>query len=261
MSPKRRKKSNRRRNINLSIWIIALSLLVLNNYYPLIDLWEKVFPTHYKTYKEFGIKIPTQYKVHGIDVSHHQGKINWEMAKSMKDKDISLDFAFIKATEGVAFRDRKFSYNWRKSKSAGFIRGAYHYFNPNKKGESQAKHYIRTVKLNKGDFPPVIDVEAIGKTTSANLMKEVMVFAKKVESHYGIKPIIYTYHFFYKKHFDNSFNNYPLWIAHYHVKSPNNTSWNFWQHSDKGRVSGINTRVDFNVFNRDIDKLKMLTIK
>ena len=247
--------------INIVIWTLVAGLFAVNYFYPLEDIWEKIFPSHYKSYAEFGIKIPTQYKVHGIDVSHHQGKINWEMAKAMKDKDISLDFAFIKATEGVSFKDKKFSYNWRKSKDAGFIRGAYHYFNPNKKGEEQAKNFIRTVTLKKGDFPPVIDVEDIGNVSSARLMKGVMMFAKKVETHYGIKPIIYTYHDFYKQNFDDTFDDYTLWIAHYFVKSPNNKSWNFWQHNDRGRVSGINTPVDFNVFNRDLEQMKGLLIQ
>lgn len=261
MARKKTRKYKRRRNINIGVWLIFIGLLVTNKFYPLEDLVEKIFPTHYKTYKEFGIKIPTQYKVHGIDVSHHQGKINWEMAKAMKDKDISLEFAFLKATEGNSFKDKKFKYNWRKSKAAGFLRGAYHYFSPHKKGEDQAKHYINNVKLNKGDFPPVIDVEDIGNISSKTLMKGVMKFAKKVEAHYGVKPIIYTYHDFYKNHFDSSFDTYTLWIAHYYVKSPSNTVWNFWQHNDRGTVSGINNRVDFNVFNKDLDKMKGLLIK
>lgn len=257
---------NKRRNIPrlpflirifLLLWVIGGSVYVANEYYSLQVLWERIFPLHYKTYAQFGIKIPTQYFVHGIDVSHHQGPINWKMVKGMKDKDVVLDFAFIKATEGLTHKDSRFRYNWLKSKENGMIRGAYHYFKPHQKGEDQANHFIRNVKLKKGDFPPVIDVEEKGNIPPKRLMKGILNCAKKLEAHYGVKPIIYTYHDFYKLNFDDTFKDYTLWIAHYNVHKPNNQQWNFWQHSDKGRVSGINHPVDFNVFNRSLEEMKM----
>lgn len=245
------------------VWLFLTTnfFYVANEFYPLRDVYEKLFPIHYKSYQEFGIRIPTQYKVHGIDVSHHQGRINWKMVKQMKDKDIKLDFAFIKATEGRYHKDSRFQYNWKNAKAQKITRGAYHYFKPNIKAAIQANHFIRTVTLKKGDFPPVIDIEERGSVTSKTLMKGLKIFSDKVQKHYGVKPIIYTYHDFYKQNFDNTFKDYTLWIAHYHIKSPNNKTWNFWQHSDRGRVSGINTPVDFNVFNRDIEKMKGLLIK
>ena len=204
----------------------------------------------------FNTPAPHQYPIHGIDAARFQTMIDWPKARKA-----GINFAFIKATEGSNFKDKKFEYNWRNSKKEGFIRGAYHYFNPNKKGENQANHFIRNVKLSKGDFPPVIDVEDKGNVSSSLLMKGVMKFAKKVESHYGVKPIIYTYHDFYKNNFDSSFDNYTLWIAHYYVKKPNNNQWNFWQHNDRGTVSGINYPVDFNVFNRELEKMELLLLK
>ena len=245
----------------LFLWLLGTGIFVANEYYPLRQVYEQLFPIHYKRYTQFGIKIPTQYKVHGIDVSHHQGRINWNMVKGMKDNDIHLDFAFIKATEGLSHKDTRFDYNWKNAKKEKLIRGAYHYFRPHIKGEQQANHFIRNVKLTKGDFPPVIDVEEKGNISSAHLMKGIMKFAKQIESHYGVKPIIYTYHDFYKQNFDDSFKDYTLWIAHYHVRKPNNKQWNFWQHSDRGKVSGINTPVDFNVFNRSLEEMKEGLIK
>lgn len=257
------KKEKSQVGIKILVWLflIANSFYVANEFYPLRDVYEKLFPIHYKRYHEFGIKIPTQYKVHGIDVSHHQGRINWEMVKQMKDKDLSLDFAFIKATEGRMHKDRRFKYNWKNAQEQQITRGAYHYFKPNLKAAVQANHFIRTVTLEKGDFPPVIDIEENGNVSSAQLMKGLKLYADLVEKHYGVKPIIYTYHDFYKQNFDDTFDDYTLWIAHYFVKSPNNKSWNFWQHNDRGRVSGINTPVDFNVFNRDLESMKGLLIK
>ena len=245
----------------LFFWIAGCCIYVANEYYSLRALWEQIFPVNHKTYSQFGIKIPTQYKVHGIDVSHHQGSINWKMVKQMRDKDLKIDFAFIKATEGITHKDSRFRYNWTKAKEQKIIRGAYHYFKPHQKGEIQANHFIRNVKLKKGDFPPVIDIEERGNISSERLMKGLLICAKKLEKHYGVKPIIYTYHDFYKLNFDNTFNQYPLWIAHYYVQKPNNQQWNFWQHNDKGRVSGINYPVDFNVYNKSLEEMKSYLIK
>ena len=96
--------------------LFGSTVYVVNEFYSLQIFWNKVFHVHYKSYSQFGIRIPTQYKVHGIDVSHHQGAINWKMVKEMKDNEVSLDFAFIKATEGISHKDTKFKYNWEQSK-------------------------------------------------------------------------------------------------------------------------------------------------
>ena len=53
-------------------------------------------------YPAFGIPVPVNYSIHGIDVSHHQAAINWTDVKNMKDKNIKIGFAFIKATEGLS---------------------------------------------------------------------------------------------------------------------------------------------------------------
>lgn len=245
----------------IGFWLLINLAYVSNEYYSIRLIWESLFPVHYKQFEEFGIKLPTQYSINGIDVSHHQGSINWEMVKNMRDNTVSLQFSFIKATEGVSFTDSRFDENWLNSKKNGLIRGAYHYFNPNEKGELQANHFIGNVKLSSGDLPPVIDVEEVGEVSPSRLMEGVLICAKKLEKHYGIKPIIYTYHDFYKQNFDTTFNNYPIWIAHYYKNSPHHKRWKFWQHNDKGRVSGINYPVDFNVFFGDSTQFSSFLVK
>ena len=83
-----------------------------------------------------------------------------------------------------------------------------------------------------------------------------------VEAYYGIKPIIYTNADFYRQHLLGHFDNYPLWVAHY--LQPNkpriSRDWSFWQHSEKGRVNGISSRVDFNVFNGDSTEFRSLLV-
>jgi lysozyme len=204
-------------------------------------------------YKEFGIAIPEKYAVHGIDVSRYQQMIAWDAVKEMRVKNISIRFAFIKATEGIGNVDQQFRRNWKKSKDAGLIRGAYHFFISSKNGKLQAENFIDEVKLEPGDMPPVLDVEQLNGATAASLKKEVKAWLAAIENYYGVTPIIYTNVDFYKQYLGSEFDKYPLWAAHYYEYDQPRISrnWSFWQHSDEGRVNGILSKVDFNVFNGD----------
>lgn len=213
-------------------------------------------------YKEFGIAIPEKYTVHGIDVSRYQQMIAWDAVKEMRVKNISIRFAFIKATEGIGNVDPQFRRNWKKSKDAGLIRGAYHFFIASKNGKLQAENFIDEVKLEPGDMPPVLDIEQLNGTSSAALKKEVRAWLTAIENYYGVVPIIYTNVDFYKQYLGSEFDKYPLWAAHYYEYNEPRISrnWTFWQHSDEGRVNGILSKVDFNVYNGDSTGLAELLI-
>lgn len=204
-------------------------------------------------YKEFGIPIPEGYSIHGIDVSRYQSVVNWQLVKEMYVQGITIDFVFIKATEGNSDKDFYFKRNWRKAKEAGLIRGAYHFFLPTKDGTLQARNFISHVKFSSGDLPPVVDVEQTYGVKKEILQQRLKAWLYATELAYGVKPIIYTNVDFYKKYLSGEFDDYPLWAAHY--LQPNapriNRDWHFWQHSERGKVSGINANVDFNVFNGD----------
>ena len=204
-------------------------------------------------YPEFGISIPGSYSIHGIDVSKYQSIIAWEEVKAMKVKEIQLGFSFIKATEGIANMDPNFKRNWKKSKDNGIIRGAYHFFIGSKDGRMQAENFIHKVKLEFGDMPPVLDAEQLNGATPAQLKKEIKKWLEITENHYQVKPIIYTNVDFYNKNLGSEFDEYPLWIAHYYQPGQPRIKrgWIFWQHSQEGRVNGIVSKVDFNVFNGD----------
>src|SRR6218665_978724 len=88
----------------------------------------KAYHVHFVRYSAFGIDIPVNYEIHGIDVSHHQDVIDWSEVKSMNIEDMRLGFAFIKATEGLINVDRMFKRNWYKAGEEGMTRGAYHFF-------------------------------------------------------------------------------------------------------------------------------------
>ena len=215
----------------------------------------------------FGIHVPAAYSVYGIDVSRYQQNINWgEVAKARggKDKSHAISFAFIKATEGQSLVDKHFKNNWKESKKSNILRGAYHYYKPNVNSKLQANNFIRTVKLQKGDLPPVLDIEETGKYGMDNLHRGLQNWLKIVEKHYGAKPIIYCFVDYYDKHFKGKkeYKDYQFWIAHHgklnlRVKE----KWHFWQHSDKAKVKGINGNVCFNVFNGSKTKLQELCVR
>lgn len=219
--------------------------------------------SHFVRYPEFGISIPEGYPIHGIDVSKYQHDIAWEEVKNMQVKNIRLGFAFIKATEGIGNNDPKFRRNWKRAKEAGIFRGAYHFFIASKDGKMQAENFIDKVELEPGDLPPVLDIEQLNGTSTVNLRKEAKRWLETAETYYGVKPILYTNVEFYNRHLGAEFDNYPLWVAHYYQpEQPRiNRDWLFWQHSDKGRVNGVDHEVDFNVFSGDSLAFKSLLLR
>lgn len=214
-------------------------------------------------YPAFGIEIPDSYNIHGIDVSWYQNYIDWPSVEEMEVKDVKIGFAFIKATEGISNVDKQFRRNWKKAKEAGLPRGAYHFFLPNKSGKMQAQNFITSVKLQPGDLPPVLDIEQLYGVSATKMRKEIQEWLVAVEDYYKIKPIIYTSVSFYTDYLDGQFDKYPLWAAHYLEQNrPRiNRPWLFWQHNERGRVNGIVTRVDFNVFNGDSTDFENILVK
>lgn len=208
----------------------------------------------YPTFRDYGIRIPKKYSIHGIDVSYYQGKIDWQKVSAMDDDGVKVDFAFIKATEGVLLVDRYFQRNWREAPKAGIFCGAYHFFRPRKSGKWQAKFFLQTVDVETGDLPPVVDVEELDGVSPAIMRTRLKEYVDHIYNRTGVKPIIYTGLSFYNDYLTRYFDEYPLWIAHYYkpkLTVTGKTKWHFWQHSDKAHVNGIGYIVDFNVFNGD----------
>lgn len=214
-------------------------------------------------YPGFQIALPAGYKIHGIDVSRYQRTVNWKEVKNMKDGEVQISFAFIKATEGVDNVDNQFRRNWLKAEEQNICKGAYHFFIAGKSGKKQAGNFIEIVNLKKGDLPPVLDIEQAYGISQPELKKEIGEWLFSIEKQYGIRPVIYTNIDFYKNYLQNDFDDYPIWIAHY--LQPGNPrierKWSFWQHNENGRVNGIKTPVDFNVFSGDSLDFKNFLIK
>lgn len=211
--------------------------------------------------KAYGVCLPYGFEVHGFDVSHHQGKINWNELVKTQYTPFPIRFVFLKASEGGDFSDTTFAYNFAEARSHGFIRGAYHYYNPKTDAGRQADFFIRSVKLEPGDLPPVLDIETRSDDMD-KLRRDLLVWLNRIETYYHVKPILYT-SYKYKTHYlnDSIFNTYPYWIAHYYVDSVEYKGpWKFWQHTDVGTLPGIRERVDLNVFNGSLEELRKMTI-
>jgi lysozyme len=213
----------------------------------------------------FGIVMPKGYTVHGIDISKHQGVIDWKRVNKMKENGIQISFTFIKATEGITRQDDKYEINWKQSGQNDILRGAYHFYYPSRDANKQADNFIKVVKLSKGDLPPVVDIEYSNGKSAKKISDDLMVFIKRLEKQYGVKPILYTNTNFYNTFLIGKFDEYPLWIAGYfdHERFYNEftTPWILWQHSEKGKVDGIRGNVDFNVFKGSREKLQSMCLK
>jgi lysozyme len=259
MPPRRKKKPNNGVRTALVIAVSAIGIVAAYIGF----LWIESRKVKMVRYSAFGIPMPVSYSIHGIDVSRYQQRISWEAVKEMEVNDIRIQFAFIKATEGARSVDPFFKRNWRKSREAGIVRGAYHFFSPTKSGRLQAQNFIDQVDLQPGDLPPVLDVEQAGRVKAATIRKEVKAWLVIVEEYYGVKPIIYANISFYKRYLEGYVDDYPLWVAHYlQPDQPRiERDWDFWQHSETGRVNGIVPKVDFNVFNGDSVAFKALLVR
>lgn len=245
-------------------WLIPVSILfALTVYIVVLYLLQQQEEDKAKFtfYPNFNIEIPTGYKIHGIDVSTYQNIIYWPAVKKMNEENVQIGFTFIKATEGLSNTDKQFKRNWLQAKLSGIPRGAYHYFLATKDGKLQANNFIKQVKLEPGDLPPVLDVEELYGVQPQLMKQRVLDWLQTVEAVYKVKPIIYTSADFYNRYLGKDFDEYPLWVAHYFEKyKPRvDRNWQFWQHGSTAHVNGITSTVDINVFNGDsLDFRRML---
>jgi lysozyme len=201
-------------------------------------------------------------KVVGIDVSEYQGKIRWSYVDTLENK-YPLRYVFIRATVGNDRVDNQFKRNWLGAKENKMIRGAYHYYRPNENSLEQAELFIKTVKLKKGDLPPVLDIEKLPKEQSIERLKiGLRRWLKTVESHYGVRPIIYTGEKYYDDFLKEEFSDYLFWIANYNFyREEIQDNWLFWQFTEKATVPGIDYNVDVNIYNGDLQQLQFITIE
>lgn len=197
----------------------------------------------------------------GLDISHYQGEINWTEMKTIYDI-YPINYVFIRATMGSFSTDKRFNKNWKESRENGFIRGAYHFYRPDENSTVQAENFIRNVDLKKGDLPPVLDIETMPKNQPmVRLVEGLKNWCSIIESHYGIKPIIYTSDKYHQDFLIEHFDDYIIWIANYNFFVENmQPHWDFWQFTEKAQIKGTREKVDVNIYRGTIDQLKNITL-
>lgn len=189
------------------------------------------------------------YPIQGFDVSHHQKEIQWQQISPEKYR-----FVYLKATEGGDFKDTRFQENWLKARERGFLVGAYHFYRLCRDGSIQAQNFIDSVPKQANALPPVIDLEydsnCINTYSKEQLLNEIQIMHDALQKHYGKQPIFYISKAFYNIVLAGYFPEVPLWVREYKGLPDlnNQPKWTFWQHSNQGKIPGISTTVDLNVF-------------
>lgn len=270
MSSRRHQSRRSRRNNKvffwkrLPRWVRILLLFLGGIVYAWAFYYFFVSPTGFRWRALYGdAEYPDGYEIHGIDISHYQGDIDWNKLKMAKIGNSPVKFILIKSTEGSNQLDENFNDNFYQAREYGFIRGSYHFWSNKSTPRQQAYYFLKQVHLEDGDLPPVLDVEHKPKDKSnEEFQRDVLTWLHIVEDKYHVKPILYTYYKFKEAYLNTPvFDDYPYWIAHYYVeKVAYKGPWKFWQHTDVGKLPGIKGYVDFNIYNGSYYDLRKLTI-
>ncbi len=206
--------------------------------------------------------------VPGIDVSYWQSGIDWPKVRATGQR-----FVIIKATEGETYADPTFNDDWNGAKLSGLLRAPYCFFHPRQDPKKQADNFISIVQAqtDRGELPPAIDLEVTDGLTGDKIIPRVKAWLDAVEAAFGRKPMIYAGVSFLETNLSVPgggpppwAKDYPFWLGWYPYQYTDGMSplmprgwfnWTFWQYSDSGRLNGINTKVNLDVFNGTLEQL------
>jgi lysozyme len=217
-------------------------------------------------------EILTPVVIEGVDISHHNGIVNWQKLKT------EAGFVYCKASQGAQFKDPLFTGYFSAATQAGLPRGAYHFLTfENATAAQQVANFLGTgINFNaQGTLPPVLDVEwqvpdtlnpyiIANKAACIQLIKDWLT---GVQTQTGRKPMIYTNKVFWHDYLGNppGFNDYQLWIAAYQSAQPTLppgwTNATLWQYTGNGKIAGVSGDVDRDRFygtQADFKKLALL---
>ena len=189
-------------------------------------------------------------KYDGIDISSHQGYIDW--AKVSSDKDIR--FVYIKATEGATYRSSHYAHNITQARRYGLLVGSYHYLTSSSSIDEQFENFSKFALKSVQDLIPMLDVEVRGNWSRSQLIDSVERFCELVEHHYGVQPMIYSTMGFYNKNLTPHFNKHRLYIGRYSNAEPEinwEGEYTIWQYSETGIIPGIDAYVDLCRYRKD----------
>lgn len=240
------KKSPSRKKSGISGKTIFFILILLGGFsYGYYKIFVETKPDNRE---ELIASIPEGFPSFGIDISHHQGEIDWKDLLKTQGYDSIIQFVYCKATEGSDHVDSRWEENRESLQALQMPHGAYHFFSPKTPPRPQVTHFLNHWEKSSLDLPPVLDVEAEG-FSDKDLIAKMKIWLTEVERLTGIRPIIYTSLHFFETKFRNDFKNYQFWIAAYSRKPDciEDSRLIHWQYSEKGELPGIDENVDLNV--------------
>lgn len=181
--------------------------------------------------------------MHGIDLSHYQGDVFWEIVGA----NSKMAYVYLKATEGSTHIDETYERNIELAHRYGLKVGSYHFFRPKTELSKQLENFMSQCRQGDQDLIPMIDIESTGGLKTDEFCDSLFKFLDLVEQAYRQKPLLYTYTNFYNKHLQGKIDEYQLMIAQYSDEKPvlaDDRDYTMWQYTAKGRINGINTYVD-----------------
>lgn len=224
--------------------------LVVATLLAMVALWSCQGKSHSKPGKPVVEPRNPEAKYDGIDISSHQGYIDW--AKVSSDKDIR--FVYIKATEGATYRSPHYAHNITQARRYGLLVGSYHYLTSSSSIGEQFKNFSKFAIKSVQDLIPMLDVEVRGNWSRSQLIDSVELFCQMVEQHYGVQPMIYSTMGFYNKNLTPHFNKHRLYIGRYSKAEPEinwEGEYTIWQYSETGIIPGIDAYVDLCRYRKD----------
>ena len=244
-----RKNKNKKYKKQTTLILIVSLILVSSVLLIVVDSIKKSSKEQFHSF--YDNKYGQKYVVRGVDVSHHNGKINWAQLNNE-----GITFAYIKSTEGMSHIDRNYKKNYKDAKQSGIKVGMYHFYTFGLDGKVQAQHFIRHAKVRSADLIPAIDVEhstvnrySKDKEYIKRVTEELVKLEQEMFDHYGVRPIIYTNKNCYKLYIEDNFPESLIWMSDLHNEpNPKNNDWVIWQFSHTGNIKGINGDIDLNYF-------------
>ncbi|WP_052713115.1 glycoside hydrolase family 25 protein [Pseudoalteromonas rubra] len=202
---------------------------------------QALFPPHLQQY----LSNPSAEPVVGIDVSHYQGTVDWQQVARA-----GVQFVYIKATDGITYRDPAFYSHLKGAQTAGLQVGAYHFFEPDDDPDKQVDNFIKTVQGLGLTLMPMVDVEITSNRSAEQISNGVAKFIAAVQQRTGCQTLLYSYGDFWQKNLSSQFASHPFWLADY-AESPSvpaqAKAWWLWQYSDSAQLAGVHTQVDVDV--------------
>jgi lysozyme len=189
-------------------------------------------------------------EIHGIDLSHYSGRVDFDALRAQ-----GYEFVFLRSSMGIDGVDRNFHGSMRQARRAGFKTGVYHFFRFGESGTEQARHFLSVIGSHNPDLPVVLDVEEAGINASVNAATSEVVYELKAFLDYlkrsgHERPIVYSNRKGYWKYLHDHTENCHVWIAAPEgLPASLGADWTFWQYRLDTRLHGVEGNVDCNRFN------------